>query len=162
MNRLDVNYINIFSDYTVWAEGENLYFVTDYDIKYLVCFDKEETPRFDAYWFSLANMNQKESPRDAKVAQTVLCIIEEFFRTNPDIMLYMCSTVGNQQAQRARLFSFWFKKQVSKSAITLKLQKSRARNLGLKNTLLSSSPAIIRRPKRLSPTLTKRRLCSTF
>lgn len=42
MNRLDVNYINIFSDYTVWAEGENLYFVTDYDIKYLVCFDKEE------------------------------------------------------------------------------------------------------------------------
>ena len=59
MNRLDVNYINIFSDYTVWAEGDNLYFVTDYDIKYLVCFDKEETPRFDAYWFSLANMNQK-------------------------------------------------------------------------------------------------------
>ena len=110
MNRLDVNYINIFSDYTVWAEGDNLYFVTDYDIKYLVCFDKEETPRFDAYWFSLANMNQKDSPRDAKVAQTVLCIIEEFFRTNPDIMLYMCSTVGNQQAQRARLFSFWFNK----------------------------------------------------
>lgn len=35
MNRLDVNYINIFSDYTVWAEGENLYFVTDYNIKYL-------------------------------------------------------------------------------------------------------------------------------
>lgn len=25
-------------------------------------------------------------------------------------MLYMCSTVGNQQAQRARLFSYWFNK----------------------------------------------------
>lgn len=27
---------------------------------------------------------------------------------NPDIMLYMCSTVKGQQAQRARLFLRWF------------------------------------------------------
>ena len=29
---------------------------------------------------------------------------------NPDILLYMCSTAGEQQAQRARLFSYWFNK----------------------------------------------------
>ena len=33
-----------------------------------------------------------------------------FFRSNPDILLYMCSTEGEQQAQRARLFSYWFNK----------------------------------------------------
>ena len=43
-----------------------------------------------------------------KIPQTVICIIEEFFRQNPDIMLYMCSTGSNQQAQRARLFLRWF------------------------------------------------------
>jgi hypothetical protein len=42
--------------------------------------------------------------------QTVFCVIDEFFRTNPDILLYMCSTAGEQQAQRARLFSYWFNK----------------------------------------------------
>ena len=45
---------------------------------------------------------------DKKVAQTVICIIEEFFRQNPDILLYMCSTADGQQAQRARLFLRWF------------------------------------------------------
>ena len=29
---------------------------------------------------------------------------------NPDILLYMCSTAGGQQAQRARLFAGWFNK----------------------------------------------------
>ena len=31
-----------------------------------------------------------------------------FFRQNPDILLYMCSTDDGQQAQRARLFLRWF------------------------------------------------------
>jgi len=36
--------------------------------------------------------------------------IEEFFRQNPDILLYLCSTDGGQQAQRSRLFLRWFNK----------------------------------------------------
>lgn len=34
--------------------------------------------------------------------------IEEFFRKNPDILLYMCSMDSGQQAQRSRLFLRWF------------------------------------------------------
>ena len=108
MKHLDVNYINIFSEYKVWAEDDDYFFVTDYDIKYLVSFDKEDTPRYNAYWFNLSNMNHQASPRDTKVAQTVICVIEEFFRQNPDILLYICSTDKGQQAQRARLFLSWF------------------------------------------------------
>ena len=43
-------------------------------------------------------------------AQNFFCVIEEFFHENPDILLYLCSTQGGQQAQRARLFSYWFNK----------------------------------------------------
>ena len=53
-------------------------------------------------------MNNVDSPGDKKIAQTVICIIEEFFNQNPDILLYMCSTDEGQQSQRARLFLRWF------------------------------------------------------
>ena len=43
-----------------------------------------------------------------KIRDTVVCIIEEFFHTNPDILLYICDTADNQQEMRARLFLRWF------------------------------------------------------
>lgn len=55
-------------------------------------------------------MSGAASPKDTKIWQTVFCIIEEFFRNNPNILLYICSTAGHQQAQRARLISYWFQK----------------------------------------------------
>ena len=58
--------------------------------------------------YNLANPERSKSPNDKKIPQTVICIIEEFFNKNPEIMLYMCSTANNQQAQRARLFLRWF------------------------------------------------------
>jgi len=48
------------------------------------------------------------SPGDVKIAQTVVCIIEEFFRLNSEVLLYMCSTDNGQQAMRNRLFLRWF------------------------------------------------------
>ena len=83
-------------------------FCTDYGVEYSVTFDDDNNPYFTAYWFNLSNMNNLASPGDKKIAQTVICIIEEFFRQNPDILLYMCSTDDGQQAQRARLFLRWF------------------------------------------------------
>ncbi|WP_219817613.1 DUF6169 family protein [Xylanibacter ruminicola] len=44
-------------------------------------------------------MSQEKSPGDIKIQKTIICIIEEFFRKNPDILLYMCSTEDNHQAQ---------------------------------------------------------------
>ncbi len=54
------------------------------------------------------NPEHAKSPGDVKIAQTVVCIIEEFFRLNPEVLLYMCSTDKGQQAQRSRLFLRWF------------------------------------------------------
>jgi hypothetical protein len=110
MKRLDVNHINIFSSYHVWEDSNRFYFETDYGLKYFVDFSLEDNPRYVAYWFNLVNMSGASSPKDVKIWQTVFCVIDEFFRKNPDIMLYICSTAGEQQAQRARLFSYWFNK----------------------------------------------------
>ena len=52
--------------------------------------------------------NKKNSPNDSKVKKTIQCIIEEFFLTNPAILLYQCETGDSRQAMRARLFTRWF------------------------------------------------------
>ena len=110
MKRLDVNLINLFSSYHVWEESNRFYFETNYNLKYFVDFTLDDNPERVAYWFNLVNMSGEASPSDMKIWQTVFCVIEEFFRKNPDILLYLCSTKGGQQAQRARLFSYWFNK----------------------------------------------------
>ena len=110
MKRLDVNLINLFSSYHVWEESNRFFFETDYELKYFVDFTLHDSQPRIAYWFNLVNMSGAASPKDIKIWQTVFCIIEEFFRNNPDILLYICSTAGEQQAQRARLFSYWFNK----------------------------------------------------
>ena len=101
MNRLEIAFINVFSPYKVWNRGDVLYFETDKGCRYAIDFEIEEHPLFQAYWFNLTNLDNIASPNDTKIMQTVFCVIDEFFRTNPDILLYMCSTAGEQQAQRA-------------------------------------------------------------
>lgn len=109
MNRLDIGSINDHAPYNVaYDEDGAIVFSTDYGVDYSVTFDDDANQYYVAYWFNLTNMNNISSPGDKKIAQTVICIIEEFFRKNPDILLYMCSMDGGQQAQRSRLFLRWF------------------------------------------------------
>ena len=108
MNPLNIYAINVHAPYVVGYDGRAFHFVTDNGITYRVDFEQDSNPFFTAYWFNLANPEHIKSPNDAKIAPTVICIIEEFFRQNPDILLYMCSTEGGKQAQRARLFLRWF------------------------------------------------------
>ena len=110
MNRLDLNHINLFSSYHVWEESGRYFFESDYGLKYFMDFTLDDSAAPLSYWFNLVNMSGKASPSDIKLWQTVFCVIDEFFHKNPDILLYICSTEGGQQAQRARLFSYWFNK----------------------------------------------------
>ena len=108
MRPLDTNHINIFSPYTVWESGGRYYFESESRLKFFVDFDLDTNPICTAYWLNLVNMSGQASPGDVRVWETMVCIVEEFFRQNPDILLYLCSTEGGQQAQRARLFLRWF------------------------------------------------------
>jgi hypothetical protein len=108
MEALSVARINITAPYKVWNEECSYRFETDHGISYIVDFDADDNPFFKCYWFNLTNPKHEKSPGDIKIAKTVICIIEEFFRVNPDVLLYMCSTDKSQQAQRSRLFLRWF------------------------------------------------------
>lgn len=109
MNPINLSILNRLSPYSVEQCHEDYIFRTDYDIEYAVHFNYE--PAFGgipAYWFDLSNRSHKASPNDHKVRETVIRIIIEFFRANPDILLYMCDNANDQQAQRNRLFLRWF------------------------------------------------------
>ena len=85
MNSLDINHISILAPYKVLKDEGEYLFETDHGILYAVEFKEE--PMFGsltAYWFNLVNRSQKASPNDVKIRATVTCIIEEFFRANPD------------------------------------------------------------------------------
>ena len=66
-------------------------------------------PEYDAYEFAISNTNNRKSPRDYKLRQTILSLIYEFFRQRNAVMLYLCETGDNRQKYRSRLFESWFR-----------------------------------------------------
>ena len=109
MNALDTGRLQLAAPYTIVKEGEEYFFRTENDILYAVSFQEYDGIQgLKAYWFDLSNRSHRASPNDTKVRETVICIIEEFFFQNPDILLYMCDNADDQQAMRARLFLRWF------------------------------------------------------
>lgn len=109
INELNTARLQLSAPYAVVKEDDEYVFRTDNDILYAVSFQEYEGIQgLKAYWFDLSNRSHRASPNDAKVRQTVICIIEEFFCQNPDILLYMCDNANDQQAMRSRLFLRWF------------------------------------------------------
>lgn len=109
MKPLDLNRINDRAPYHVNLTEDGYEFETEHGIHYVVSFDPEVIlGGMLAYWFNLSNRNNKTSPNDKKVRLNIIIIIEEFFRDNPNILLYICDNANNQQAMRSRLFSHWF------------------------------------------------------
>lgn len=111
MQLLNLERINSVAPYPVWLERKSTsyFFNTDHGVLIRVDFDEDEASMpVLAYWLSVVNVNEVPSPHDTKVMVTLWAIIDEFFRINNDVMLYMCDTANDQQEMRARLFRRWF------------------------------------------------------
>ena len=109
MKPLDINVVNKSAPYGVRYDDGRYWFHTDFDIVYVVEFEQEELFEFmPSYWFGIINRSHLPSPNDPKVRATIICVIEEFFRQNPHILLYMCDSADEQQSMRNRLFLRWF------------------------------------------------------
>lgn len=110
MKPLDLNRLNVRSPYSVWQVGAGAYgFKTTHGVLCRIVFTPDQTIwQEGAYEFSILNENQKSSPGDKQLRDTVFYIIEEFFASNPEILLYQCETGDNRQAMRDRLFLRWF------------------------------------------------------
>ena len=95
MHAFNLTRLNFHSPYKVWIDNGSYKFLTDYGVQYRIEFVENNNIWEDekAYEFGILNENKKNSPNDSKVKATIQCIIEEFFLTNPDILLYQCERV---------------------------------------------------------------------
>lgn len=86
-----------------------IYFQTDYEVEYEIVIKSNDLfiPS-GAYALDIINIWGKASPGDPKFRLTLMAIIEEFFRQNNDVLLYVTETKDEKQAFRNRLFVRWF------------------------------------------------------
>lgn len=112
MKDLSLEVINASVPYMVNTSREKGFyeFFTSHDVHYSVGFLEDDLllQGQEAYQLIIANVNHRSSPRDAKVRDTVIGIVDEFFRVNNTTLLYICETGDGKQAMRSRLFSYWF------------------------------------------------------
>ena len=93
MIALDISLLNLKSPYYVVQDADgDLLFETDYGVKYGISFELNEgMMNYPAYEFGILNKNGQPSPNDRKLRDTILAIIEEFFRANGGVLLYICA-----------------------------------------------------------------------
>ena len=112
MKKLNLENINSQAPYkVVQMEGYShlFYFHTDYDVDYEISIKANDTfIRSGSYALDIRNIFGQRSPGDAKVRQTLMAIIEEFFSQNNDVLLYITETEDGKQSFRDRLFVRWF------------------------------------------------------
>ena len=110
MIALDIPLLNLNSPYYVVQDADgDLLFETDYGVRYGISFElNEEMIQYPAYEFGIFNKNGQPSPNDHKLRETILAIIEEFFRANGCVLLYICATGDGMQKYRFHLFLRWF------------------------------------------------------
>ncbi len=111
MKSLALDVINASAPYEVyWHEVSHTYrFRSDYDVVLAIGFDDDDIiETAESYIFSIINVNNVPSPRDLKMRDTVMLIIENFFNRNQSALLYICESGDGKQQMRSRLFEFWF------------------------------------------------------
>ena len=82
--------------------------MTDNMAEIFISFEKDDILQSGiVYQFGISNPQGTKSPRDQKVRNTILAIIEEFFNKNKAALLYICETGDGMQKMRSRLFQYW-------------------------------------------------------
>lgn len=85
VEKLSIDTINAHSPYEVKIANANdtLSFITDYGAEIFVTFEKDDLLHEGlVYQFGISNPKGVRSPRDSKVEETILAIVEEFFAKN--------------------------------------------------------------------------------
>lgn len=122
MNALSLKHINDIAPYEVRESATEGFFefFTLHDVHYSVGFmDDDLLMEEDAYQLIIANVNHRASPRDAKVRDTIISIVDEFFNSNNTTLLYICETGDGKQSMRSRLFQYWFASYQRKALFTM-------------------------------------------
>lgn len=119
--RLSVDSINEQSPYWVIQLDDMLFrFVTKNGIRYRVGFYPDTFFLTEgAYHFFIEKVQNESVPFDPDVFNVVSLIIEEFFRCQSNVMLYICDSTDNREEARSKLYRNWFESYSNKDKYTL-------------------------------------------
>ena len=120
MIRFSLTRLQQDAPYELILSGDSFVFQTDLGIHYSVSFSKEDITfaGCETYQFIIRKIEEKKTQHDHKVEATILAILDEFFRSNIEILLYMCDTSDGREEIRDRLFLTWFEKYADKERFT--------------------------------------------
>lgn len=108
--RLSVDNINNKSPYwVIQLDDMQFRFRTKNGIVYRVGFypDTFFMPG-KAFHFYIASVEDKRPPKDSDVFKVVSLVLEEFFRKDTSVMLYICDPKDHRESVRAGLYKRWF------------------------------------------------------
>ena len=112
MNLLSLAAINNSSPYCVKQRNDrpnDFYFRSDFGVDYEISLRPDDTVMpSGTYMLDVTNRGQGPTPGDPKFRLTLLAIIEEFFKQNNEVLLYISETGDGRQNLRNRLFISWF------------------------------------------------------
>lgn len=119
--QFSIDRINHLAPYRVWlSESDGSFrFVSDFNIEFVIDFMEDDLLKSAlSYQLLIGNIGNKKSPRDLKVRDTILIIIEDFFMNNQSALLYICETGDGKQMARGRLFAYWFESSAMRRLFT--------------------------------------------
>lgn len=89
-----------------------------------------------AYHFYISS-NEQHAPKDSKVFAVISAIIEEFFRQDSSIMLYICDSSDQREKIRADLYKRWYENYDKKENLIM-----RTAEIDFKGTVIYSGLVI--------------------
>ena len=66
------------------------------------------------YQFFITTEDQFKTVLDKKIQETVLVVIEQFFKNEGAVLDYICATEDHRQASRDRMFHLWYASSIGK------------------------------------------------
>ncbi|MBQ7869239.1 MAG: hypothetical protein IJ355_02745 [Prevotella sp.] len=122
MIQISLSNINLRAAYHVTSpENGQFVFTTDQGKTYKIGFIQDYMISDDGvYQFFINTEDDFKTAPDKRVRQTVMVVLEEFFRQKEVVLDYICDTGDNRQAARSRIFSSWFRLFANQNLFTLR------------------------------------------
>jgi len=120
--RLSAENINQSSPYwVIQLDDMTFRFATKNGVVYHVGFYQDHYFLTEgAYHFFITNTNDAFTPKDNDVYKVITLVIEEFFRHNEAVMLYICESSDHRETTRAKLYQRWFEQYPLNQQLTLR------------------------------------------
>ena len=114
--------LNEKSPYMLESSGMYSFsFITEQGKKYEVGFIQDLMISDEGvYLFFITTEDKFKTVLDRRIQQTVLVVIEEFFRNKGAVLDYICATEDHRQASRDRLFHQWYTNSLNRDEYCLR------------------------------------------